>query len=329
MFENIISHRGIKNELTRHLENNEISHAYIFSGNEGIGKFAVAREFSKAILCNKDVGYCGVCQSCQLFEAATHPDYKLIEDNKSIKVQEVLEMIEFMLKKPVIGENKVVIFNDSEKMTPGAQNKLLKIFEETPSYGVIILITNNPNLLLDTIKSRGYKIEFNILTEEEIVEFLNERNIGNKVDYGQAAKFSQGSILNAINSLEDDKFINLTSLPKRIFEKIIENDEIQLLRLVSQVSEIKQLLEYLLTWLRDISILKKSRNFKSIYYLNDLTTLQRQSNYFDIEILLKFVDIIEDTKVTVSNHVNPVVSLNYCLLKIQEAYYEHSNRRKV
>ncbi|MCK5764040.1 MAG: DNA polymerase III subunit delta' [Clostridiales bacterium] len=329
MFESIIGHKDAKKELTNHIDKKELSHAYIFYGNEGIGKFSLAKEFSKSLLCDELDEYCGNCQSCHLFDGKTHPDFRIIDSEKSIKVQDILEMIDFIIKKPIVSKKKVVIINDSEKLTNEAQNKLLKTFEEPPSYGVIILIVNNPNKIIDTIKSRGYEIEFSVLGDNEVIEFLKHYSDDKELNYSQIAKFSQGSITKAISTLESDRFSQLIDLPNEIFNSIIKNDEYRLLKIVSQVSEIQEILEFMLTWIRDISILKKSRNYENIFNANYFNELQRQSNYFDIEILLRFFDIIENTKKVISNHVNSVVSLNYCLLKIQEEYYEYSNRRQI
>ena len=326
MFENIVGHEEAKNELRNHIYRKELSHAYIFYGNEGIGKFSLAKEFSKSLLCDEFEEYCGNCQSCHLFDGKTHPDFRIIDSEKSIKVKDILEMIDFLIKRPIVSKKKVVIINDSEKLTNEAQNKLLKTFEEPPSYAVIILIVNNPNKIIDTIKSRGYEIEFNVLDDDKVVEFLKEYSDDKELNYSQIAKFSQGSITKAISTLESDHFNQLSALPNEIFSSIINNDEYKLLKIASQVSEIQEVLEFMLTWIRDISILKKSRNFGNIFNANYINELQRQSNYFDIEILIKFSNIIENTKKVISNHVNPAVVLNYCLLKIQEEYYEYSNR---
>ncbi|MCD6435107.1 MAG: hypothetical protein J7L15_01765, partial [Clostridiales bacterium] len=183
------------------------------------------------------------------------------------------------------------------------------------------------SLIIDTIKSRGYEIEFGALNEKEIIEFLTNYGNIDESKYLQIAKFSQGSIKKAIGTLESDEFIELIALPNEIFNAIIKNDEYNLLKIASQASEIQEVLEFMLTWIRDISILKKSSKRENVFNVNYLNELQRQSNYFDIELLLKFFDIIEKTKIVIGNHINQVVGLNFCLLKMQEEYYEYSNRR--
>ena len=327
MFENIIGHGDAKKELSNHIYKDELSHAYIFCGNEGIGKFSIAREFSKSILCDVSDEYCGNCQSCHLFDGKTHPDFRIIDSEKSIKVRDVLEMIDFIIKKPIVSKKKVVVINNAEKLTNEAQNKLLKIFEEPPLYGVIILVVNNPSLIIDTIKSRGYEIEFTMLSEKEIIEFLERHSDDEESNYSQIAKFSQGSISKAIETLESDRFIELIALPNEIIDLIIKNDEYRLLKVGSVVAHLHHHTVRYITCIRDISIFKKSRNYENVFNVNYFSELQRQSNYFDIEILLRFSDIIENTKKVIGNHVNSAVGLNFCLLKMQEEYYEYSNRR--
>lgn len=86
-------------------------------------------------------------------------------------------MVKSVYEKPIKSSKKVYIINDSHKMTKEAQNSLLKTLEEPPEYVIIILITENDNLLLNTIKSRCTKIKFNNLKDKEIEHILKE-NLG-------------------------------------------------------------------------------------------------------------------------------------------------------
>lgn len=332
MFNQVIGHKDIKDELERHLERERISHAYLFNGNQGIGKYLLSSLFAKSILCQEDLEACGGCQSCHFFDAQTHPDYLLLEGEKTIKVKEVLNLIDFVMLKPILGSKKVVIINEAEKLTPGAQNKLLKILEEPPQYAIIILIINNANNIIDTIKSRGYEIQFKPLKQEEIEIYLKSQYDSEK-DYSEVSQLSQGSIKKAVQNLEDVEYISIKELPEKIFNAVIGQDELKSIKLLSNIENITErssdLMDYMLTWLRDISILKKSRESGYILYSSQKQALLRQSNYFDIQLVMRFVNIIEEAKKLISNHVNSAVVLNYSLLKIQEEFDEYSNRRKI
>ena len=86
-------------------------------------------------------------------------------------------MQEKIYEKPIVSNKKVIIINDSDKMTEEAQNSLLKTLEEPPEYIVIILITANENKLLNTIKSRCLKISFNTIDQKQMLEYITKNQI--------------------------------------------------------------------------------------------------------------------------------------------------------
>src|SRR5699024_1179149 len=121
-----------------------------FSGISGIGKFMFAKEFAKAILCTaNEEKPCNNCKSCESFDNLNNPDVIIIDEKEnSIKTEQIKELTNNVLEKPIQSNRKIYIINNSENMTKEAQNSLLKTLEEPPQYITIILITNNENLLL-------------------------------------------------------------------------------------------------------------------------------------------------------------------------------------
>lgn len=157
------------------VKNNNVLHSYLFLGKEGIGKKLIAKEFAKKILCDNKSGDDN-CKSCICFESKNHPDFSVInEEAEIIKIGIIREFIDKVIEKPVLSEKKVYIINDADKMTKEAQNCLLKTLEEPQEYMVIILIAENENKILNTIKSRCTKILFEPLTNDEITELLREK----------------------------------------------------------------------------------------------------------------------------------------------------------
>ena len=177
MFNNILGNEEAKKILENTIKTQNISHSYMFIGQNGIGKFMIAKEFAKAILCQGEQKPCNTCESCIKFNGENNPDIQIIDEieEKSIKTETIKEMVKGVYEKPIEGSRKVYIINDSQKMTKEAQNSLLKTLEEPPEYVVIILITENENLLLNTIKSRCTKIKFNPLKDNEIIKILKEK----------------------------------------------------------------------------------------------------------------------------------------------------------
>lgn len=213
---NIIGNTEVKEYLEKIVNSNNVLHSYLFLGTEGIGKKEIAKEFAKKILCSTKEEGC-TCKSCLCFDSNNHPDLYVIDyDNQSIKIDEIRTLTEKVIEKPIISEKKVYIINNAETMTKEAQNCLLKTLEEPPEFVVIILISSNDNLILNTIKSRCMTIKFNNIDNELIKKYIDEN-----LEYGELSenllKYINGSIGKAIK-LKDikDKYTEIENYLKKV-----------------------------------------------------------------------------------------------------------------
>lgn len=145
----------------------KISHAYIFEGSSCIDKKAFAESFVKGILCSRNSGEnCGRCSICSKIDHDNHEDIIYISaENGSIKDADIIEMQDKLKTKP-FGDRNVVIISDSDTMTVRAQNRLLKTLEEPPGKAVIILLSENIENLVQTIQSRCVKYRINYFGSE-------------------------------------------------------------------------------------------------------------------------------------------------------------------
>lgn len=193
MFDNIIGNKNVK-ELLNSIENP--THAYMFSGPDGVGKMLFAQEFANKFLCISENKPCYKCKSCIQFEHDNNTDFQIIDSiDGSIKIEQIRVMISKIYEKPILSNKKIYIINNADKMTVQAQNCLLKILEEPPQYVVIILIVSNDYAILNTIKSRCIKIKFDKIEDEDLKQYLekNGQNITNDM-----LKMYNGSIGKAI-----------------------------------------------------------------------------------------------------------------------------------
>ena len=177
MFEKIIGNDAIKEMLAKSIENETISHSYLFVGIQGIGKKLLAKELAKNILC---IGQEGEehCKSCLELESSNHPDFMCIEpDGNRIKIDQIRFLQKKIQEKPIISTKKVYIIDEADQMTTEAQNCLLKTLEEPPEFATIILIGSQENAFLPTIKSRCMILHFQPIEEEKIKSFM-EANYG-------------------------------------------------------------------------------------------------------------------------------------------------------
>tara|TARA_R100001244_G_scaffold4638_1_gene5835 strand:- start:9980 stop:10966 length:987 start_codon:yes stop_codon:yes gene_type:complete len=135
------------------------AHAYLLHGPAGIGKRSLAERLMARLLCQRPVGLdaCGQCKACHLLAAGTHPDNFVLEPeeaDKAIKVDQVRELVNFVVQTAQLGGRKVVLVEPAEAMNPNAANALLKSLEEPSGDTVLLLISHQPSRLLPTVKSR-------------------------------------------------------------------------------------------------------------------------------------------------------------------------------
>lgn len=135
------------------------AHAYLLHGPVGIGKRALAERLMHRLLCQRPLGLdaCGACKSCLLLVAGSHPDNYVLEPeeaDKAIKVDQVRDLVSFVVQTAQMGGRKVVLIEPVESMNINAANALLKSLEEPSGNTVLLLVSHQPSRLLATVKSR-------------------------------------------------------------------------------------------------------------------------------------------------------------------------------
>ena len=191
-FQDIIGQEQICEHLQTALKLQKVSHAYIINGERNSGKKFIARIFAMALQCTGEGEKpCQVCRSCRQALSENHPDIIRITHEKpnSIGVEDIRTQVNNdMGIKPYQGPYKVYLIEEAEKMTVQAQNALLKTLEEPPEYAVFLLLTDNPNKMLPTIRSRCTALNLNALPEETLRSALHR-------EFPEAAKETLESAL--------------------------------------------------------------------------------------------------------------------------------------
>jgi DNA polymerase-3 subunit delta' len=184
-----------------------LPHGLIFAGPAGVGKGTTALALAALFLCEnpKAAEPCGKCQSCTLMAAGNHPDYHLVyrqlvqlEDaEKAAQALSVDVVRDYLLKpagqKSAMNQGKVFVVEEAETLNTAAQNSMLKTLEEPYGRTLIFLLTDQPESLLPTIRSRCRLVRFAPLSWERVVAELVKRGM-KEAEAADAAEFSEGSL---------------------------------------------------------------------------------------------------------------------------------------
>jgi DNA polymerase-3 subunit delta' len=201
--------------ITGQLASGRVPHAYLFLGQDGVGRKKTALELAKTLNCGQSTGVprdnCGHCISCQKIERGLHPDVQIIDfafqarlENKDLDKQRVIKIDTIravqrdISLKPTEGTWKIYCIDPAEKITLDAANCLLKTLEEPPAWTLIILLAKHKENLPATIVSRTQTVPFRPLAEKTIADYLIAQQA---MDWTQAldiARLSEGSLGQAL-----------------------------------------------------------------------------------------------------------------------------------
>ena len=182
-FEALLGNERLRENLSRSIRRGHVSHFYLISGPEGSGKRTLARLLAAAILCKEQDKPCLSCPACRKVLSGAHPDFITVDEpeKKTVSVDLVRRARADIYVRPNEADKKIYLFPRGQDMGLPGQNALLKVLEEPPAYGVFMLLTDNPEKLLPTVRSRCTELTLTALPEKLLRSQLQ-------------AKFPQASI---------------------------------------------------------------------------------------------------------------------------------------
>lgn len=306
-FEKIRGQRFAKKYLSNSIKSNMISHAYMFEGPSGVGKNTMARELAATLL-----------EMENLFNS---PDYiEITPDGNSIKIAQIRKLQSDILVKPY-KSYKIYVIDEAQKMTVEAQNALLKTLEEPPKYAIIILITNNKESLLDTIKSRCEIIKFTPIPLVEVADYLTQTGV-DKNRASLLANFSRGSMQKAIELSESEDFHIMRDEVQKYVETFLTGSMLDIMDIQSSIEKYKDnitnVLDLLINYFRDIMMVKENVDSSMIINLDRLVFIKNMSRKITYSQLSKIIDIIEETKTKLRSNCNFNISIQVMTLNIYE-----------
>lgn len=325
-FKDIIGHEKIKEHLQKAIESDHVSHAYILTGETGMGRKSLANAFSMTLLCEKGKSDpCMECHACKQVMTNNHPDLIFVTHEKpgSIGVDDIRGQInDTIMIRPYSSYYKIYIVDEAEKMTVQAQNALLKTIEEPPSYAIIMLLTTNQEAFLPTILSRCVQLKLKPQTDAVVKSYLMG-SLGIKESRADIyAAFARGNLGRAIHLASSEEFQLLYSELLHMLKHLKEMDIMELLFYIKKMKDenldIYDCLDFMQLWYRDILMYKVTQDINLLIFREEFNTMKEMSAssaYDGIETILKAID---KARIRLDANVNMELAMELMLLVMKE-----------
>jgi len=327
-FHDIIGHERPKTILQASLRQDRIAHAYLFHGDEGIGKRLVALRFAQALNCDSSDGSdaCGACRSCTQIEARTHPDFLAVEPdpelaNPQIKIEQIRDLEHQIAYQPLIGRKKVFLINDADRMTLGAANALLKTLEEPPDHSILLLVSSRPSALPATVRSRCQSLRFMppartqveaalILKREippadaRLLAAASQSRLGAALTMDLAATRATHDELCAVASPQTLRSVTAILTAAEAFHKSDRGPEV---------------LDWLSQWIRDLLLVCIGADHDHLIHADRLPLLKNAVRNAQADQLAGLLDEIDQLQRSAGRNLNLQMALETVLLHLREA----------
>lgn len=204
-FPDFYGNGGLKARLSSAARTGGLSHCYILTGPQGSGKKTLSKILAAALQCTGEGEIpCGHCSNCKKIFGGGHPDVITVDsDTSTVPIRVIRQMQSDAYTRPNEGARKVYLIPRAQDMQPPAQNALLKLLEEPPEYCTFILMTDNPEKLLTTVRSRGVELTLFPLSDADLKDaLLHLRPQTAAEELASAAERSGGYLGTALSLLE-------------------------------------------------------------------------------------------------------------------------------
>ena len=315
-FKDIIGQESIKKHLQTAIKTGNLSHAYIINGEYGSGRQTIASALAKTIQCQSktdDTDACGVCTSCKQAESHNHPDIKYItHDKTSISVNDIREQLNNDISiKPYSSEYKIYIIPDANKMT-----------EQAPVYAIIILLTENCDSLLPTIRSRCVTLTMNPIEKDKICTYLENKFQLEPEQAQIAANYCQGNIGKAIRFASSSDFIEMKNQVLKLLKNLDSMDIASIIDTIKEFSthknDINDYLDLMLLWYRDVLMFKVTKDANLLLYSDEYSAISEQATKRDYENIENIIAAIDKAKVRLKANVNFDVTIELMILAMKD-----------
>ena len=324
-FSEIVGHEQIKEHMQAAIRDKKPFHAYLFQGEEGVGKEALARTFAAGLQCQSESTDkpCKECVSCRQMESGNQPDVIWVTREKaSHGVDQIREQLcNTMDIKPFSSPYKIYLVPEAEKMTEAAQNALLKTIEEPPEYGIVILMTSNISALLPTIQSRCLTMEFRPLSTAVVESFVKEHCQVPDYQARASAAFAQGNLGKAMRYAKSEDFIERKDHIISLLRHVEQMDLSEMLAVIKDLGtrkdEVRDYIDLMVLWYRDVLLFKATKDINQLLFQDEASYISREASHRSYEKIEEILQAFEKAKVRLRANVNFDITMELMLLTLK------------
>ncbi len=332
MWGDILGHERVKDVLERAIATDRLHHALLFVGPVGVGKRALALRLAQLINCTAHPPgaakpACGSCSSCRKVLQNQHPDLHIIEPEgaklKAIKIQQVRDLQKLCHNAPFEARDRVVIFDDVHRMNEEAANALLKTLEEPTPRTRMILISDQPHLLLDTILSRCQRMRFGALERAQaatrLAQLVRDDRALAQLDpalLDVAAAFGEGSVGRALELLRggllSERGALLASLRALDHQQTLPRLELAE-QLGKQNDQLLEQLDLLRALLRDVMRYQVNPDPSGLISRDMASDIAQLAAKMSVARVLEAIEQIATAQTLLERYVNPQLVMEQLL----------------
>lgn len=344
-FADIVGQQAITQTLKNAIKQDQISHAYLFTGPRGTGKTSAAKIFAKAVNCphQKDGEPCNECEICRSITQGTLDDVIEMDAASNNGVDEVRLIRDRANYAPTQAKYKVYIIDEVHMLSTGAFNALLKTLEEPKKNVIFILATTEVHKIPATIISRTQRFDFKRIGIPEISEHLAYILDQEQVAYDQEAlqliaRCAEGGMRDALSILDQaiayhPEHIDLQtamsvtgSLSDEVMAQLLtyceKQETAQALTAVKELlqagKEAKRLLENLLVYCRDLLIAQKASDYLAQQATNYTESFHQLAKELAPETIFQWIEILSKAQNELRFVTNPTIYLEVAIVKLSE-----------
>lgn len=327
-FKDVVGHKNIIKYIESAVQADAVSHAYILNGERGSGKKLLANLFAMSLQCQdraENGEACGKCQSCKQAKSGNQPDIIRVihEKPNTISVDDIRTQVnnDIMIK-PYSSKYKIYIIPEADLMSVQAQNALLKTIEEPPEYAVIMLLTENAETLLPTIRSRCVMMKLRNIRDQLVKKYLMEQMEIPDYKADVCVAFAQGNMGKAIMLATSEYFNEIKEEVVHLLRNIDEMNVSELMDAIKKCMtykmEINDYLDMIAIWYRDVLIYKATKNVDRVVFSDQLRHIKQRASKSSYEGIENILDAIEKAKARLKANVNFELTMELLLLTIKE-----------